>query len=140
MENFCREVSPVIDCTKVELKAEVKAQKPDVKTRRLDSSVSEGLKSEFSEKKLLTEKALPTEAVEDVEAFDIYQDVADDNICAVSQVPLLFSIKFTAETELCLVGFELLSRSCAPNTNRAKRCEFLSSNTFFDINWRLNCT
>ena len=117
----------MIDSTKVKSKVEIKVDEshtPDFKTLSLYPSVSKGMKSESSEntkEKLLIEKAMPTESVEDVKVFDLYHDVKDDNICAVTQVPLLFSIKFTAESELCLVGFELLSRSCAPKTNRAKR-------------------
>lgn len=48
-----------------------------------------------------------------VEAFALYPDAEEVNICQVQEVPIFFKLSFEAKTDLCFAGIELLSKSAA---------------------------
>jgi hypothetical protein len=57
----------------------------------------------------------------DLVVFDLFEDDVEAKFCYVSNVPVFFAVHFTAETRISLVGFELFSRSSAPNKCGDKR-------------------
>jgi len=59
----------------------------------------------------------------DIEAFNplnVYPDATGDNSFKVDHVPLSIKLGFKAETDLCFLGIELLSRSFAPMNYSSK--------------------
>lgn len=62
-----------------------------------------------------------TPNIENFNPLNVYPDTAGaDNSFQVDKVPVFVKLCFKAETDLCLVGIELLSRSFAPATYSSK--------------------
>jgi hypothetical protein len=61
-----------------------------------------------------------TPNIENFNPLNVYPDAAGDNSFYVDKVPVFVKLCFKAETDLCLIGIELLSRSFAPTTYSSK--------------------